>query len=98
MIRSIILQINLRRAVSYDEGVEYMKQENLDLFFETSAKTGDNIQKVFTEAAKQILERRKAVGDMTKPVNEQATKDAQDKMEINKLNISQKKSGKKGCC
>ena len=37
---------DLSREVSYDEGAEYMRENNLDFFFETSAKNGDNVAKV----------------------------------------------------
>lgn len=41
-----------------------MAEHNLDIFFETSAKTGDNVQKVFLEASKKILERKRLMGGM----------------------------------
>ena len=37
---------DLRREVDYEEGVEYMKSRGLDVFFETSAKTGNNVLQV----------------------------------------------------
>lgn len=37
---------DLKRQVDYDEGVEFMKQNKLDMFFETSAKTGQNVSQV----------------------------------------------------
>ena len=36
-----------------------MKEKGLDIFFETSAKTGHNVKDVFYEAAKQILDRQR---------------------------------------
>lgn len=42
------------RKVSYDEGLQLSKEENL-LFFETSAKTGFNVQQVFLEIGEKIL-------------------------------------------
>lgn len=37
---------DLDRKVSYEEGLQYMKSRNLDVFFETSAKNGENVNKV----------------------------------------------------
>lgn len=45
----IILVANksdLEREVQYEEGLQYMKSRNLDVFFETSAKNGENVNKV----------------------------------------------------
>lgn len=37
---------DLERNVAYEEGIEYMKKNKLDVFFETSAKNGENVNKV----------------------------------------------------
>ena len=44
--------LNDYREVSKEKGENYCKQNNLNLFFETSAKTGFNSKNLFIEAAK----------------------------------------------
>ena len=47
-----------KREVSYDEGSIYA-QKNGMLFFECSAKTGQNIDKIFNESTREIDKRIK---------------------------------------
>ena len=49
------LDLEDKREVSYEEGKNFAEENNL-LFFETSAKEGNNIQEIFFESASVILD------------------------------------------
>lgn len=50
-----------RRKVTHDEGAAFAHEHGL-LFFETSAKTGENVRQVFAQVAQHIYERYQAQG------------------------------------
>ena len=43
-----------KRQVSHEEGLSFKQKNNLLYFTETSAKSGDNIDKMFIDVAKFI--------------------------------------------
>ena len=45
-----------QRGVSYEEGKNFAEENDL-LFFETSAKEGNNIQEIFVQSATNILDK-----------------------------------------
>ena len=45
--------LNLRREVSYEEGENFAKKNNM-MFFETSAKDGTNVEEIFLNSANEI--------------------------------------------
>jgi len=47
---------NTERAVTYEEGEKFAKDNNIDLFYETSAFRGDNIDKCFFEGTKMVFQ------------------------------------------
>ena len=80
------------RKVQKEDGEKYKEVQHLDLFLETSAKTGHNARNVLVEAAKILYkdylkfnENNKNLGD-----NEDIKK--------GKALIKKKKKKKKGCC
>ena len=42
------------REVTRERAIEFCKQYNIDKFFETSAKTGFNVEEVFSLAGKEL--------------------------------------------
>ncbi|CAD8207258.1 unnamed protein product [Paramecium octaurelia] len=48
---------DLDRDISIQEAEKFMNGNNFSLFFETSAKTGQNVEKVFVEAVKLVIMR-----------------------------------------
>lgn len=42
------------RAVTQDMAQQFMKQKNIHFHFETSAKTGENVENLFLVAAKML--------------------------------------------
>ena len=42
------------REVPKERAIEFCQQYNIDKFFETSAKTGNNVEEVFSLAAKEL--------------------------------------------
>ena len=77
------------RQVSKEEGMRYKNDQGLDLFMETSAKTGFNTQELFIEAAKILFE------DYNK--YKLKPKKSGEKLKLeNDNNVNENK--KKGCC
>ena len=47
-----------KRVVRFEEGVEFQKKYNLDYFFETSSKSGENNQNIFKTLTEGILTKK----------------------------------------
>lgn len=52
---------DLDRLVTYDDGKKLMNDKNMDLFFETSAKTGQNVEVVILSLTQAFQECVKAI-------------------------------------
>ena len=50
------IDLENKREVSYEEGKNFAEENDL-LFFETSAKEGNNIQEIFVQSATNILDK-----------------------------------------
>lgn len=49
------------REVTKERAIEFCKQYHIDKFFETSAKTGNNVEEVFSLAAKELYVQQKEI-------------------------------------
>ena len=83
-----------QRKITKEEGEKYKEEQNLDLFIETSAKTGYNAKNVLIEAAKILY---KDYLNLEKKSGENKDKKDDNKIMKQKL-INKDKKIKKGCC
>jgi len=80
------------RKVSKEEGEKYKEDQHLDLFMETSAKTGQNARNVLVEAAKILYQ------DYLKLDENNKNNNGSNKQDGQKLIKKKEKKDKKGCC
>ena len=81
------------RKVSKEEGEKYKEDQHLDLFMETSAKTGQNARNVLVEAAKILYQDYLKLEENNKDNN-----NGPNKSDGQKLIKKKEKKDKKGCC
>ena len=75
------------RLINAEQGKQLQKDYDLDLFMETSAKTGFNTTQLFVEAAKLLYKDHSKYKKKQKKVVENLKKE-----------VEKKKPKKKGCC
>ncbi len=80
------------RKIPKEEGEKYKEDQHLDLFMETSAKTGHNARNVLVEAAKILYKDYLKFDENSK--NENDRNNGKDKKKL--IKVDPKK--KKGCC
>ena len=80
------------RKITRDEGEKYKIDQNLDLFMETSAKTGQNARNVLIEAAKLLYQDYLKFNENKINSNDPNKPDKPQKL------IQKKQKEKKGCC
>ena len=83
-----------QRKISKEQGEKYKEDQNLDLFMETSAKTGYNAKNVLIEAAKILY---KDYLNLEKKSGENKDNKNDNKLMKQQL-INKDKKTKKGCC
>lgn len=47
--------MEMQREVSFEKGETFCREKGLNGFFETSAKTGENVEKTFITASKMLF-------------------------------------------
>lgn len=86
------------RQVTRDRAIEFQKNNKIDAFFETSAKTGNNVEDVFALAAKQLYSIHKRDSTPQKSLEDQQTQDEIKKLEKQKHNDGPTDKPKKKSC
>ena len=71
--------------MSYDQGFNFMRKNNLDIFFETSSKTGENVVPLFNRVADQLIEKSIEMENLKQIV-------------LNNTKNPSSEKKKKGCC
>ena len=86
------------RQVTKDRAIEFQKANKIDAFFETSAKTGSNVEEVFALAAKQLFAVHKRADIPPTP----SIEDDPDRIKLEKEKPEEEGTGgagqKKKCC
>ena len=80
------------RKIKKEEGEKYKEDQHLDLFMETSAKTGHNARNVLVEAAKILYKDYLKFDENNKKDDPNSTPGGGKKL------IVKDKKEKKGCC
>ena len=91
-------KIDLEREVSKEEAKKYAEINGIDMFMETSAKTGENAQKLLIEAAKFLYNdslnyKKKIFDDKNNNKDKLKLNENENENENNK-----EKKSKKTCC
>ena len=92
------IDLETERQVTKDEGEQFCKENKINMFMESSAKTGFNAQNIFIQAAKMLYydylryEKQVATGEL--PANSKAPN--QNLMKEKRIDNKPRK--KQGCC
>jgi hypothetical protein len=92
-----------QREVTFQRALEFAKEYKLHKVFETSAKTGYNVEEVFAMVAKELYMQSKREAEAAQASNHPAPQDGGKTGGVTLDNTSGTKGGKKsgkkgGCC
>ena len=87
-----------KREVSNSKAKQFYKEHKLNMFFETSAKTGFNSQKIFVEAANILLEESKNINNYNSNINNNDKNPNINLDHDGNINFDDDEHSKKGCC
>ena len=82
-----------QREVTFDRAVEFAKSQGIHKCFETSARTGQNVEEVFSCSGKELYAQVLKEADVLKPAQRQP---AGKSLDDQRRGSVQKKKG--GCC
>ena len=88
------VDLEKEREVTTEQGENYCKQNKIDLFMESSAKTGLNTQNIFLKAAELLFDNYNKYQNK-KSENENEDNDNKDE---NKVLNDESRNPSKGCC
>ena len=95
------VDLEKEREIKKEQGEAYSKENKIDFFMESSAKTGFNAQKIFIKAAQILLENYNQYEDRKRNDNDGESDETSNETGTQKListNSSTKDTSKKGCC
>lgn len=91
-----------QREVTFQRALEFAKEYKLHKVFETSAKTGYNVEEVFAMVAKELYMQSKREAEAAQSANHTAPQDSGKQGGVTLGETSGTKGGKKGkkggCC
>ena len=90
------IDLENERKITKEQGENYAKTNKLDLFIESSAKTGFNSKKIFIKAAKMLYDEHLKYKDVEENINANTESQPDHK----KLEVMKQQENKKskGCC
>ncbi|TNV76185.1 hypothetical protein FGO68_gene8329 [Halteria grandinella] len=91
------------REISREKAIEFCRENGIEKFFETSAKTGDHVEEVFSLAARELYLQQKEQADeeqreQEEKAKELAQKQRQEKVKLKATTTKEKQEKPKGCC